>query len=199
MKPQLPLRLLNWCRRFRHRCGYGVHSPSDFFLITSVIYERLPYYAYTTLRARRKDFPEGNIGYREKVDKLLFRLANHFQPTVWVESSHTENTLTPCYISAACPHARLLTVDEAVGQGTVPDLVHLSSDDYADEYTRLLPLVGSRTCLIVGHPYANRAKSAWWKGVIASQEAVVTFDLYDIGLVFFDRKRYKEHRIVNFF
>ena len=27
-------RLYNWCRRFRHRCGYGVHSPSDFFLIT---------------------------------------------------------------------------------------------------------------------------------------------------------------------
>ena len=24
-------RIWNWCSRFRHRCGYGVHSPSDFF------------------------------------------------------------------------------------------------------------------------------------------------------------------------
>ena len=27
-------RIWNWCSRFRHRCGYGVHSPSDFFLIS---------------------------------------------------------------------------------------------------------------------------------------------------------------------
>ena len=26
----------------------------------------------------------------------------------------------------------------------------------------------------------------------------VTFDLYDVGLVFFDKSRVKEHRIVNF-
>ena len=28
-----------WLRRFRHRCGYGVHSPFAFNLITQVIYE----------------------------------------------------------------------------------------------------------------------------------------------------------------
>ena len=39
-------RIWNWCSRFRHRCGYGVHSPSDFFLITSVVYEKYHYYAY---------------------------------------------------------------------------------------------------------------------------------------------------------
>ena len=42
-------RIWYWCRRFRYRCGYGVHSPSDFFLITSVVYEKLPYYAYREL------------------------------------------------------------------------------------------------------------------------------------------------------
>ena len=39
----------NWCCRFRYRKGYGVHSPSDFYLITTVIYEKLPYYAYEEL------------------------------------------------------------------------------------------------------------------------------------------------------
>ena len=34
-------RIWNWCSRFRHRCGYGVHSPSDFFLITSVVYKNI--------------------------------------------------------------------------------------------------------------------------------------------------------------
>ena len=67
-------RIWNWCCRFRHRCGYGVHSPSDFFLITSVIYEILPYYAYEWLKASAssKTLPH----YREKVNRLLFRLVN---------------------------------------------------------------------------------------------------------------------------
>ena len=28
--------------RFRYRCGYGVHSPFAFSLITDVIYEKMP-------------------------------------------------------------------------------------------------------------------------------------------------------------
>ena len=31
-----------WLSRFRHRCGYGVHSPFAFSLITQVIYESTP-------------------------------------------------------------------------------------------------------------------------------------------------------------
>ena len=30
-----------WLYRFRHRCGYGVHSPFAFNLITHVIYESI--------------------------------------------------------------------------------------------------------------------------------------------------------------
>ena len=76
-------RIWNWCRRFRHRCGYGVHSPSDFFLITSVIYEKSPYYAYDELKAisSSRCLPH----YREKVNKLLFRLVNYFRPATLVE------------------------------------------------------------------------------------------------------------------
>ena len=40
-----------WLYRFRHRCGYGVHSPFAFNLITHVIYETTPYYKYRELAA----------------------------------------------------------------------------------------------------------------------------------------------------
>ena len=40
-----------WLYRFRHRCGYGVHSPFAFNLITHVIYESTPYYKYEIGRA----------------------------------------------------------------------------------------------------------------------------------------------------
>ena len=40
---------LVWLMRFRHRCGYGVHSPFAFNFLTGVVYERTPYYAYARL------------------------------------------------------------------------------------------------------------------------------------------------------
>ena len=76
-------RLWIWCKRFRHRCGYGVHSPSDFFLITSIIYERSPYYAYRTLKKR--GFSNYLPHYRRKVNRLLFRLVNYFRPKSLIE------------------------------------------------------------------------------------------------------------------
>ena len=44
-------RPLIWLSRFRYRCGYGVHSPFAFSLITDVIYEKMPYYAYDLMNA----------------------------------------------------------------------------------------------------------------------------------------------------
>lgn len=43
-----------WLSRFRYRCGYGVHSPFAFSLITDVIYEKRPYYAYQSLLQEQK-------------------------------------------------------------------------------------------------------------------------------------------------
>ena len=43
-----------WLSRFRHRCGYGVHSPFAFNLITQVIYESTPYYKYKDLAIEQK-------------------------------------------------------------------------------------------------------------------------------------------------
>ena len=50
-------RPLIWLSRFRYRCGYGVHSPFAFSLITDVIYEKMPYYAYDLLKAEQNHLP----------------------------------------------------------------------------------------------------------------------------------------------
>ena len=47
-----------WLSRFRYRCGYGVHSPFAFSLITDVIYEKMPYYAYDSLEKEQKKIVE---------------------------------------------------------------------------------------------------------------------------------------------
>lgn len=215
------LRGWNWFRRFRHRCGYGVHSPSDFFLITFVVYERMAFYAYRTLHGKRKPV-QALPHYREKVDKFLFRLTNYWQPTSILEFG-TGSGLSALYMAEAkrvplytydnslhrevsrllssCSRIVYRTEDEIRKWDSVslPELVHIAhTSHYKEIFERVCNQADARTCVVVGYPYATKEKRQWWKSVVADSRTGVTFDLYDIGLVFFDRQRVKEHRIVNF-
>ena len=220
------LRVWNWCHRFRNRCGYGVHSPSDFFLITFVIYEKMPFYAYKPLHELRKNMNR-LPHYREKVDKLLLRLVNHYRPSLLLEVG-TGSGLHTRYMAAGNTQMEILTsspvcVEDvrkllsassriSYGKYSVDELKHTweeaqtsavmvhiaDTPSYKEVFEQFLPLAGERTCFVIGSPYANKAKKQWWKEVVADSRTGVTFDLYDVGLVLFDKKRVKEHRVVNF-
>ena len=73
-----------WLSRVRHRCGYGVHSPFAFELITCLFYEKTPYYAYKELaQEEKKQKRNHDKRWRNesfKVKRLLFRLVNRIQP-----------------------------------------------------------------------------------------------------------------------
>ena len=79
-----------WLYRFRHRCGYGVHSPFAFNLITHVIYESTAYYKYEELaRAQKQLEPEKDKHWKyesKKVKRLLFRLVNYNQPETIIDA-----------------------------------------------------------------------------------------------------------------
>lgn len=85
-----------WIARFRHRCGYGVHSPFAFSLITDVIYERRPYYAYRVLDEKYRVLSrKWEWAMKDtKVNRLLFRLVNRFQPEIILEASLGTRGLT---------------------------------------------------------------------------------------------------------
>ena len=99
------------------RGGYGVHSPFVFDLITTVIEEQKHYYCYEHLHTVRLQLlqyqPKVTVRNRtmsvekaintccftEAEDRLLFRLANRFQPkTIFMVGSHFG--LTPLYLTA---------------------------------------------------------------------------------------------------
>lgn len=68
-------------RKLKHRKGFGVHSPFAFSIITEVIEEKLPYYAYGTMQKFYKK--EAPVSF--KTACLLFRLANRFRFHSFVE------------------------------------------------------------------------------------------------------------------
>lgn len=220
------LRGWNWCRRFRNRCGYGVHSPSDFFLITFVIYEKLPFYAYSPLHHLRR-LVSHLPGHREKVDKLLFRLVNYLQPKFLLEFG-TGSGMSTRYMCEANPGMEIYTLtdkrnsqverifscknnihyiensscffnDDSFVDAIPPVMFHIAhTSDYKKVYEDILEKVSDDSCLVISYPYMDSEKKKWWKEVINDVRTGVTFDLYDIGIVFFDKKRIKEHRVVNF-
>ncbi len=202
-------RIWNWCLRFRHRCGYGVHSPSDFFLITSVIYESLPYYAYRELKA--VSFPKGLPHYREKVNKLLFRLVNFYCPKTLLEVGEGNGSsiryMRAARTSMVAVSMAGLKKEETMRQleaelkrmGQV-DFLHIGHTPYYKEVLELaFPYLNDASCVVAGGIYASKEKGCWWKQLTDDERVRITFDLYDIGLVFLDTKRYKQNFIVNFF
>ena len=202
-------RIWNWCRRFRHRCGYGVHSPSDFFLITSVIYEEGPYYAYEELRdtSGSKALPH----YREKVNRLLFRLVNYFRPATLMEVGEGNGDALR-YMRAA--RTSMVSVglkgdgkDETIrrmkselGRMKKLGFLHIGPTPYFMEaFEEAFPYLDEHSCVVVGDIHASKERNEWWKKLMQDERVRISFDLYDIGILLFEDKRFKQNYIVNFF
>ena len=166
-----------WLARFRHRCGYGVHSPFAFRFITEVIYERHPYYAYAELD---KLLPLDMRLRQRKGLHLLLRLANHLQPKAivlprdaWWEKRYLQKGCRRTSITNRWPA-------EAVDMC----LLREPSDEAVKH-------VGEHSVLLLDNLHRHRE---WF----ASLPSIVSFDLYDLGIAFFDKQYNKQNYIVNF-
>lgn len=62
--------------RYRRSRGFGVHSPFAYHFIKRVIKEQCGYYAYSDIDAAVK-----KSGMSRKTARLLFRVANYFNPS----------------------------------------------------------------------------------------------------------------------
>ena len=205
----LARRIWNWCRRFRYRCGYGVHSPSDFFLITSVIYEGLPYYAYDRLKASSglKSLPH----YREKVNRLLFRLVNYFRPVSLIEvgegNGDSFRYMREARLSMKAVSLKGEDQAETLRQLKVElkkvkklDFLHIGPTAYyKDIFEMAYPYLHPQSCVVIGNIYMIKERKEWWGRLLTDERVRISFDLYDIGLVLFEEKRFKQNYKVNFF
>lgn len=89
-----------WLKRLRHRRGYGIHSPWTYHFVTQVIYNDGEYYDYPALQ-HQFHLQRG----RRKIARLLFRLADWFQP----DEMRIPTSLPKAeqaYLLAGCKHAQ---------------------------------------------------------------------------------------------
>lgn len=205
----LPLkRPFIWLRRFRHRRGYGVHSPFAFNFITNVIYERTPYYKYDELlvsqkeQARQKDC--GWDYETGKVKRLLFRVVNYCQPVTIVDAGCL--SASSLYLKAAkegVDYTAAADLSELFLEAEVPvDFLYVHDYRRPEFVEEVFNLCASRSTqrsvfVVEGIRYTP-SMMALWKRLVRHERAGITFDLYDLGIVFFDKTKNKQDYIVNF-
>lgn len=189
-------RYLHWLRRIKYCRGFGVQSPSAYRFIRYVINEHYPYYAYDELR---KEMPRLDSLTRKRME-LYFRVANFRQASLWLDFCE-RNDVIATYVAQGC-HATQVR--------RITDLRQITADDRI-EVLRICPTAGSEavleaalqktddhTLFIIEDIGYNDTAKRLWQTLLESDITSVSYDLYYLGIAFFDRKRYKNNYIVNF-
>ena len=202
-----------WFRRCGFSRGFGVQSPSAYSFIRYVVNEHYPYYAYAELKDRLD-----MLSRREhKLGRLLFRLANFWQPDVRYTDAHQ---YLP-YLYAGCHHSEVkelgdLALDfhnfhdfhDAPDSYNCPDstfstqssliVIDLATYNIARIVSEILPLCTPRTLLVLLNMQNRKKVVEEWIKIQESELTGITYDLYYAGIVFFDKSIYKQHYEVNF-
>ncbi|WP_297329795.1 hypothetical protein [uncultured Bacteroides sp.] len=197
-----------WMLRFRHRCGYGVHSPFAFNLITQVIYESTPYYKYKDLEKEEKKLAlekDKNWKYESKKRKhLLFRLVNYTQPNTIVDIGRL--AASSLYLKAGregADYVAASSLSELFLEADVPVdflyLHHYRQPKLMEEAFHLcLARITDQSIFVIEGIRYTPEMFALWKRMRQDEKAGVSFDLYDLGILFFDKTKIKQDYVVNF-
>lgn len=209
------------CYKIRHHNGHGIHSPFVFSLINDVIEEKRSYYAYSDIA----DFiwqTAGKTDRKAKINKLLFRLVNRFKPstileigtgngisTLYLTATKKEND---CYSIGSTREAQIMHQKWDRGIQYLNSLessnlsrqdfmyVNLTNIEYNDDKLAhfLKNHVHLRSVIIIDGIRLDKTKQLFWKRVVSNDSVRISLDLYDLGILFFDRKYFKKNYKLSF-
>lgn len=190
--------LLVWLRRSRHSRGFGVQSPWAYRFIRYVVNEHYPYYAYDDLSRLYEGYPK----QIQKLCRLYFRIANFWQAEQALDySAASENDVIRLYgtfMKRGCNKLEVVPVRHAADFSSVR-LMRLSVEgDYRQVFEKAVSLANASTMIIVEQIKRDKGSRTFWKSIVDDPRCITTFDLYYCGIIFFDKKRYKENYVVNF-
>lgn len=179
--------------RFRHRRGYGIHSPFAFGLVTKVFYERGAYYAYAPLRNMRRQIAHNTT---ERGDRLMLRLINAFQPNdCFIGGEQTQ--LTAQYLRAGKPSCQFWPI-ESLDAAEELDMLYLDMPDWEPWATKALTKMSDKGCIVVRGIHRNARMLKAWQRLTKQEVVRVSFDLYDYGVACFRQDLHKQDYIICF-
>lgn len=188
-------RIARWGVRFRKRRGYGVHSPFAFGFITGVVYEKGMYYAYKDIEQSYQLCTVHNKQWRLKDYKLLFRMANFQQPKKGCVVGRITDISLKKALSKGCQSCQYEFSDNYDTCNDLYDIIVATEgwESCTEEWLNHLRKGGMLIVKKLG-----RKQHAAWQLIIKREEAQVTFDLHDFGIVFYRPELQKQHYVVNY-
>jgi len=211
-------------RKIQHRKGYGVHSPFAFDIITQVIEEKLPYYAYQQMQ---RVYPS-NAPLPFKAACLLHRLANRFKCRTILELgcdggfsilpvalADSRNEIYTVASAEVVPHVRqrlsnfksveervryVSNIDQLPNDVTIDMLIlnGIPNRDQEALCSWVLNHVSERGIIFVRGIQPGRPMEAFWDALCEYDDIQVTMDMYDFGLAIRRPNFFKQHYIVSF-
>lgn len=195
-------RALVWLRRSRHSRGFGVQSPWAYRFIRYVVNEHYPYYSYSDLEDKWKEY-----GKKErKLCRLYFRISNYLQSPLAIDYSDSCDMFAD-YVRSGCKRTKIVNLSPQSSSDIDATLSSLESipffrlvlqGDYRKMLEKAVGKANDKSLFVIEGINKSKETKAFWKEIVSSEQFPTTFDLYYCGIIFFDQKRYKENYIVNF-
>jgi len=211
--------------KIRHHRGHGIHSPFVFNLITKVIEEKNPFYAYKEIKECIKNSP-GAKKVVKKSDLLSFRLVNYFNSKKILEFGTGTGINTLC-LTAASIEVKCISIEKSAPKYKQAaqlfskwnrsidlnddilynidekqdcicvDLKNYDADvSFFNDY--LFSLVSDESFIIIKGIRTNRRHQVLWKCLRASEKVTVSLDLFHEGILFFNPKLFKRNYRISF-
>ena len=171
-------RLFVFLKRIRHCAGVGVQSPTDYAFVREVIYERWPYALYAELEAQFY----GTDKFLLKLSQLLLRVSNYAQASR-IGIIGTLPPVMEAHLKAGCRRSEIVMVK---GQKSKDKGQEAKTLDFSPSSLDNLSIL-----------IATELNDEWRAYI--SQEHIISYDLYYLGIAFYDEKRYRESHIINFY
>ena len=208
-------RIYIWLSRISHCRGFGVQSPSAYRFIRYVISEHYPYYAYADLA---KEYAGVDWLTRKKME-FYFRLANFRQPNVVSNvmcaansndcSRSDDSNIFKKYVERGCRKSKLVNVSADIAHddalltdvlGNAPvELLRITSQSCSDALLlAVLRHTDAKSIVVVEDIGSDQRAMHLWQKLQESDLVSVSYDMYYLGVAFFDTKRIKANYIVNF-
>ena len=190
--------LKRWSRvkRWPRTQGFGVQSPWAYRYIRYVIAEHASYYAYEELD---KAYTTA-LQVDRDLSRLYFRVANHCQARRWgLAINHCD--MKADYVRCGCKSTVIVDRVNGFVAMDVADcdvLVMTLESNWCFLFESYATSASPTSLLIIEDIHSTRHARKIWKTIRDDDRCGITFDLYDCGLVFFDRSKHKQHYAVNY-
>lgn len=124
-------KFVQYLYKSKHRRGFGIHSPSLFYVVTMIIEDKNPYYCFERIEGLRRflkksgktipcDWKDGekerkvsdliqSQNFSPAYDQLLFRLVNHYKPQTVLELGDTIG-LSTLYLASSDHNMKVVSV-----------------------------------------------------------------------------------------